>query len=125
MSGFRPHSLCAIDLRMSDGADERHYLPVVEKQAHKRNGGFLFLPAHLPEDVSRGSRHGLPGEEEIWSERFQEAARGQGESRICTYPDVGRVQQQISEGGVMFRGENMVLCVNYVQAQRAKLLHLH
>ncbi len=47
------------------------------------------------------------------------------ETSMCTYPDVCRVQQQISEGSVVFRGENVVLSVNDVQTQRTELLHLH
>lgn len=42
-----------------------------------------------------------------------------------TNPDVGRVQQQISEGRVVFGGKDVVLGVNNVEAQRAELLHLH
>lgn len=42
-----------------------------------------------------------------------------------TYPYVSRVQQEISEGSVVFGGEDVVLGVNDVQTQRAKLFYLH
>lgn len=38
---------------------------------------------------------------------------------------VGRVQQQVSEGVVVFGGKDVVLGVNDVQAQRAQVLHLY
>ena len=41
------------------------------------------------------------------------------------YLNIRRVQQQISEGSVVFGGENMVLCIDNVQTQRAKLFYLH
>lgn len=42
-----------------------------------------------------------------------------------TYPDVGGLQQQVSEGRVVLGGKDVVLGVNNVEAQRAELLHLH
>lgn len=42
-----------------------------------------------------------------------------------TYTDVGRLQQQISERCVVLGGEDVVLGVNNVQAQRAEFFHLH
>lgn len=59
------HSLRAVDLSVSDGADERHYLAVVKKEPHEGNGGFLLLSTHLPQDVSSGRRHRLNREDEV------------------------------------------------------------
>lgn len=53
------HSLCAVDFSVCDGADKRHYFAIVEKETDKRNGGFLFFPTHLPQDMSGGRRHRL------------------------------------------------------------------
>lgn len=43
----------------------------------------------------------------------------------CMHLDISRVQQQISEGGVVFGGEDVILGVNDVQTQRAEVFHLH
>lgn len=59
-----------------------------------------------------------------WMEEEREAGE-RDERPQTTNPNVGRVQQQISEGRVVFGGEDVVLGVNNVQAQRAELLHLH
>lgn len=61
-------------------------------------------------------------------QRTKHAAAGhqnRAEQSRRSYPYVSWVQQEISEGSVVFRGENMVLSVNNVQTQRAELFHLH
>lgn len=44
---------------------------------------------------------------------------------MCAHRYIGRLQQQVSEGRVVFGGEDVVLGVDDVQTQRAELLYLH
>lgn len=48
-------SLCAVDLGMGNGTEERHDFSIVQEESDQRDGGFLFLSAHLAQDV-RGRR---------------------------------------------------------------------
>ena len=120
------HLLCAVDFSVSDGADERHNLAVVKKQTHEGNGGFLFLSTHLPQSVSCGRRYRLDREEQSQHVPFKQwGVKMLQETLVYTHLYISGVQQQISEGGVVFGGEHVVLGVNDVQTQRAKLFHLH
>lgn len=56
---------------------------------------------------------------------FKDSKRGDKVWGETSHLYVGGVQQQISERGVMLGGEDVVLGVNDVQAERAELLHLH
>lgn len=62
---------------MSDGADERHDLAVVEEEAHQGDGRLLLLPTHLPQDVSGGRRHGLDKEGGESQNRITRTGKGE------------------------------------------------
>lgn len=53
------NSLCAVDLCVGNGTEERHDFAIVQEESHQRDSGFLLLTAHLAQDVSCGRRDGL------------------------------------------------------------------